>query len=148
MSYQFIISYKCYQILLATSSVNNNIQNIMLYDRECVFMLSDNNGEKIAYIFTIILFRDGTVVGTTSMLRLGQLRIPGSIPAHRGRVISFCESVQTGFGVRPVSSSLAPGALLTSSGRCVKLTTHPHLLPSLGISGAVPLLPHLIVWRE
>jgi len=52
------------------------------------------------------LFRNDTVVGTTCTIRLGQPRIPGSIPANRGRVLSFYESVQDGSGVRPVSSSL------------------------------------------
>jgi len=86
--------------------VNNNIQNIMLYDREFIFILNVNNGEKITYIFTIILFRDGTAVGTTYTIRLGQPRILGSIPTSTGRVLSFYQSVQTGSGVRPVSSSL------------------------------------------
>jgi len=83
-----------------------NIQNITLYDRVFVFMLNVNNGEKITYIFTIILFRDGTLLGTTSTLRLGQPRIPGSILANRGRVISFYDSDQTSSGVHPVSCSL------------------------------------------
>lgn len=52
------------------------------------------------------MFRDGTVVGATSTIRLGQRQISGSIPANRGMVLSFYENTQTGFGVRPVSSSL------------------------------------------
>jgi hypothetical protein len=72
---------------------------------EFVFILNVNNGEKITYICTIILFRDGTVVGK-STLRLGQPRNPGSIPANKGRALFFYESVQTGSGFRPVSYSL------------------------------------------
>jgi hypothetical protein len=71
------------------------------------FVLNVNNGDKITYIFTVILFRDGAVGGTTSTLRLGQTRIPGSILANRGRVLYFYENFQTGSGIRPVSSSLS-----------------------------------------
>jgi hypothetical protein len=77
-----------------------------LYDKEFVFILHFNNGEKITYISKIILFRDDTVVGATSTIRLGQRQISGSIPASRGMVLSFYENAQTGSGVRPVSSSL------------------------------------------
>jgi len=69
-------------------------------------MLNVNNDEKKTYIFKVILFRDGTSVGITSTLRLGQPRIPGSIPVNIGSVIYFYDSVQTGCGFHPVSCSL------------------------------------------
>jgi hypothetical protein len=87
-------------------NVMSKQHTIMLYDREFVFIVDVNNGEKITHIFTIILFRDGTVVGTPSTLRLGQPQIPGSIPANRDRILFFYESVQIGCALRPVSSLL------------------------------------------
>jgi hypothetical protein len=107
---------------------------------EFVFILNVNNGERITYICTIILFRDSTVVGT-SALRLGQPRNPGSIPANRVRDRFFYESVQTGCRVLPVSSSLG-----SESPSCWSHATHPQLLPIWGIKcSCVSTLPFVCV---
>ena len=124
-----------------------------MYDRDFVFILNINNGEKTTYIFTIIVFRDGTVVGTTSTLRLGQPRITGLISANRGRVHSFYESVQTGSGIRPVSSSLGserPSGVKrpmskadNSSPSFAELKNKWSLtLPFVGVAGIGTTVPH------
>jgi hypothetical protein len=45
------------------------------------------------------------------------------------------QSIQTGTGAHPISCLMS-----------VKLTTHPHLVPSLRISRGIPLFPHIPSW--
>jgi hypothetical protein len=55
---------------------------------------------------------------------------------------SILQIVQTALGAHPASYSMGTEVLSRrKSGRNVKLTTHPHLVPRLKINGAMPLLP-------
>jgi hypothetical protein len=65
--------------------------------------------------------------------------------------MSFFSSLklQTGSRVHPASCSV--GTAGASFGGYVaggmKLITHPHLVPELGMSEAIPLLPHMPSWH-
>jgi hypothetical protein len=55
---------------------------------------------------------------------------------------SIFQIVHTALEAHPASYSMGTKVLSRSkSGRNVKLTTHPHLVPRLKINGAIPLLP-------
>jgi hypothetical protein len=63
----------------------------------------------------------------------------------------FCllQNVQTGSEAHPASCSVGTGVLsLRQSGWGVKFTTHFCLVQRLTINGAIPLLPHMPLWRE
>jgi hypothetical protein len=66
-----------------------------------------------------------------------------------GAKYSFPENRHTGFGAQPASCKM--GTVFLSrrySGQGVKLTTHLHPVPRLGMSGAVGLLPPCDLRRE
>ena len=63
------------------------------------------------------------------------------IPAGT-RDLSLLQSIQTGSGSHPVSYWMGTGVLSVGwSGWCTKMTAHLHLVPTIRMIGAVPIIP-------
>ena len=73
--------------------------------------------------------------GTVTKLR-------GTITAIGTRVLPLLQSVKTGYGVHPVSLQRVPAGLSSA----VKWPECE--APRWGMSGAIPLLPHIIPWQN